>query len=283
MNNDNTQQPAAPPPLDSEAGQVFLADIVRLFLEPEIQRRHERGELQIPVDLAKAQVVFHVDGCAPTVRLNDEVRAVAQFWVQPKADKVLGSPIYAEEIHGVQSIQLTDSDDPNCGHVTLIRIGDQYHFGFDFVYNKDRARRLLASARQYLATAIHAGQEQMWAPFVDNLHAAMELAIKALLWTNAYGRNFKVKMKHGSIHTAFNLFAKHGNAPADHRETFNALSEARPKARYGGDETVADCSQRDAWLSHVKGLIVRTEAAVALPVPSLGGLVSPQPPADANA
>jgi hypothetical protein len=48
-----------------------------LWLNPEIKRRAERGEITLPLRLSQAQILFSVGG-KPIVRLNDEVKAVVQ-------------------------------------------------------------------------------------------------------------------------------------------------------------------------------------------------------------
>ena len=257
------------PALDAATAQQLFDDTIQRFIQPEILARHERNEIGVPLDLIKAQVLFFLDGRPTVVRLNDEVRALAQFYVLPKTDKVIGSKIYEEEVAGIESVQL-HGDDENCGHITIIRLKDHYHLTFDATYNRGRARELIETATEFLRAAEFCRTKEYWAAFVDNLFSAMELAVKALLWTNAeFGGQFRAKMKHSTLHSLFNRFAKLGNVPEGQRATFNTLATTRPKARYRRAASQKDWEQSDTWLAHVQQLVARTERIIAQPLNAL--------------
>ena len=51
------------------------------------------------------------------------------------------------------SSRIPETEDPNCGHFTVLRLGPSWHMFFDFIYNKGRSRDLLEAAREFLACA----------------------------------------------------------------------------------------------------------------------------------
>lgn len=251
--------------ISDEAGQNLFSDVLTLYVEPEIARRHETGTASIPFDLSAAQVLLFADGRLPELRLNSEVRAHAQMWVTPQTDKVAGSPIFESEVSGVESLTLRETEDPNCGHITIVRVGGRYSIFFDFIYNKGHARELLQMASQFLRTAGYAAQHKMWAAFIDNLYSAMELAVKGLLWTSPFGFEFKSNTTHKTIRRTFQSFASLGNVPTEHVSTFEHLYAARPRVRYGKANIPEDWENAAAWLGHVNEIIQRGDATISRP------------------
>jgi HEPN domain-containing protein len=152
------------------------------------------------------------------------------------------------------SIRLPESEDPNCGHFTSFLLGDRWYGSFDFRYNKGKAAELLAAAEEFLATASHSVSEGRTRAAIDNLFSAAELAAKAFVVTTPLPGDGDLK-GHGRIHARFNMFARHGNVDAEHRRTFNALSEARTRARYVSGPLAAGPDELAKWKSDVEGLV----------------------------
>ena len=73
--------------------------------------------------VTKTQILIRPDKIKPEIRLNEEVKAriTATFkdkHKQPRGDTYQND--LGDEIH---NIELTDSDDPNCGHLTMLLLG----------------------------------------------------------------------------------------------------------------------------------------------------------------
>lgn len=220
-------------------GEAILQQFMDLFFIPEFNRRKEAGQLPAGATLSAAQVIFHLDGRPPDIRLNDEIRAIADIRLSlPKgAVKQPGESILASEVGEVTRIRLTPDDDPDAGHATFVLIGDAWHIGFDFRYNKSIARRHLDVARQFLGCADFARSRRHWVPFVDNLYSAAELIAKATLLFIP-DPMLRKSRKHQAIHSRYNRFASLGNVRAADRKTFNQLYTLRPGVRYLTQEVV---------------------------------------------
>lgn len=67
--------------------------------------------------LKAAQIIFSLDRGWNKVRLNDEVKAIAQCKMNIPKNK--DEPCYEHEIEDIESIELTEQD-PNCAHITLM-------------------------------------------------------------------------------------------------------------------------------------------------------------------
>lgn len=240
--------------LDEEGFQRTFAHAMELWFEPEIRRRQEAGTAPKPYPLRAAQVILYADARPHEVRLNEEVQAIGEMKLKDSVSKLKGEPVYLSEIEETPSIRLPDSEDPNCGHFTLLLLGDRWYGAFDFRYNKGKASELLAAAEEFLAAASQALSEGRSRAAIDNLFSAAELAAKAYVITTPLPGDEDIR-SHGRIHARFNMFARHGNVDPDQRRTFNALSECRTRARYVSgplDVTADDVSK---WKADVEGLL----------------------------
>ena len=84
----------------------------------------ETGELEKPIDLRRAQIIFYPDDSRPKVRINEEVKALAYVNFEPQFSKEIGDWVYEREIKDVEEIKLTEEDDPDCAHITFLRFGN---------------------------------------------------------------------------------------------------------------------------------------------------------------
>lgn len=215
----------------NEFGRRVFEQFMDLYVTPEIRRRQEAGELQKPLDLRAAQIVFFPNGRKPQVRINSEVRAIGKVKLKAGVSKKAGEPIFEHEVGGLKEIYLTEQDDPDCGHATLLRIADRWIIAFDFRYNKALSGRHIETAKQFYASAKFSFDKKNWVSFIDNLYSATELIAKSILLSMPDPK-FRKKATHKAIQMRYNRFADLGNVKAVYRETFNKLYGLRPRARY---------------------------------------------------
>ena len=213
--------------------------IMELWVTPEVVRRQTSGSIPRPYDLKAAQVIFHADGRPNEIRLNEDVRAIGKIKFKNGISKKKGDPVYAHEVDSYESFSLPDSEDPNCGHITLMRLGDQWSLAFDFLYNKRIASEHLSAANQFISAAKKALTDNHMRVLVDTCFSAAELAAKALLLTTPRPGENK-RMSHGRIHARYNLEAKLGNVDVSYKDAFNRLTALRSSARYLNGTLVLD-------------------------------------------
>lgn len=216
---------------EDEFAQRVFTQFMDIFITPEVSRRQEEGKLEKPLDLRAAQIIFFPDDRKPQVRINSEVRAIAKAKYKPGITKKVGEPLYEHELEGLEEIKLTDEDDPNCGHATLMRIAGEWVIAFDFRRNKALSKRHIDKAEEFYVSSEFCLGQKKWSPFVDNLFSAAELAAKSILLSMA-DPNFRNKASHRAIHSKYNQFARLGNVEPVYRDTFNKLSRLRYPARY---------------------------------------------------
>lgn len=65
-----------------------------------------------------------VDERPNEVRLNEEVAIIGKAKLKTGACKARGDFIYLDEIEGVKEWRLPDTEDPNCAHLTVARLGN---------------------------------------------------------------------------------------------------------------------------------------------------------------
>ena len=224
------------------------------FVIPEISARKAKGSLPDPFVLVAAQVIMYPDRRPYEVRLNSEVRAVASPIFKPGvAPKELNEVVLMDEIEGFHWLELTDAEDPNCGHATFIRVGPgrgDWFWSFDFRYNRGHARRHYEGAKQFLSCAEVALQKGHLFAFVDNLFSCVELTAKIKVLSHADPK-FVEHTNHKAIWTRFSAFAHPdlGNVPSEQREAFKTLSNMRSDARY--DQQVALTKEQAAQLFQI--------------------------------
>jgi HEPN domain len=211
--------------------------------------------------LRAAQVLFYPDERPTEVRLNEEVRVLARVKFKEGVAKEKGEPIFHHEIENCESLQLLETEDPNSGHLTLLRLAGSWHLSFDFTYNKGRSKELLQAAKEFLNTAEHALEKGHLRAFTDNLFSAAELTATVFLIT-APRPGERTDMSHGRVHSRFNQFARLGNVGTSDRETFNSLASTRTRARYGKGVFNMSLSEANSHLAAVKGLMEHAEALV---------------------
>ena len=112
--------------LSEEAGSILFKQTMDIWITPEVKRRQEAGKLEVPLNLRAAQVVFCPDTTSTQVRINSEVKAIAQMKLKPGISKKAGEGVFDNEVDGIGHIKLTEEDDPDCGHITLIYFNGEW-------------------------------------------------------------------------------------------------------------------------------------------------------------
>jgi len=204
---------------------------MELWFKPEIIRRQKAGLIEKPYHLRAAQVILFSDGKGNKIRLNDEVAIIGKIKIKKGISKKKGDPIYLNEIDGIENFQLPDSEDPDCGHFTVIRMGNTWYGAFDFRYNKGYAKKLISASTEFLDTANYSFSTGRTRATIDNLFSSMELAVKAFIITIPYPSE-KKKKTHRMIDAKFNELSRHGNIKTDQSKAFNKLKSLRSAARY---------------------------------------------------
>ncbi len=216
---------------DTEMAQRLFDQALDLWVRPEIERRRQRGVIIGEFDLRAAQVVMPspVDDQVLRVRLNEEVRAVAS--VKLRGSVEAGDSIYESQVEEIREMRLTDEEDPNSGHLTMMRVRGNWHIHFDFRRDRARAQEHLDRASDFLEAAKDSFSANRLAPAVDNLFSAAELAARAELMVCGFYPE-KPQKTHPSTKSWYNRWTNLGNAPVESSAVLNKLADLRPKARY---------------------------------------------------
>jgi uncharacterized protein (UPF0332 family) len=216
---------------ENESFHRTLEHAMKLWFEPEIILRQEAGLIEKPYHLRAAQVILFSDGRRNKIRLNDEVAIIGKIKIKKGVSKKKGDPIYLDEIDGIEDFKLPDSEDPNGGHFTVLKMGNTWYGYFDFRYNKGYAKNLISASAEFLDAAYESFSKGRTRAAIDNLFSAAELAAKAFVITIPYPSE-RGKKTHGIIHTKFNQLSRHGNVETEQRKAFNKLTNLRSSARY---------------------------------------------------
>jgi hypothetical protein len=217
--------------LDNEGQQRSFDQFMNLFVLPEIERRKKDCLLRSNFVLKSAQVIFSGDGTRPVVRLNEETKIMAK--VKPKSGIKInkGDILSWNQIEDIQMIRLPDEEEGKFAHISMIRVGGNWLFTFDFRYNKESARTCFETAKQFFDSAREAFERKNLAPFIDNLFSSIELLAKAELLLMPDPK-FKQKATHKGIQLKYGKYVDIGNAKPEFKTTLNKLAGLRNSARY---------------------------------------------------
>lgn len=244
---------------------------LKVYIEPEVDARIRAGLAAAPIELPKFQVISFLDDRPTEIRLNDDakIEALIELTDPTLYDRLeRGNEYLAGELPGrLDRLQLGPGEDPDAAHISAASWSDGWHIAIDTRYNRGKAAPLVATARQFIETARHAREHGRWAPFVDNMHSAIELAVKATLWTGPFGRDFQSRMPHGDIDASFYRYARAGNVTPAQRKVFEELRKTRNPARYVYERNTENWKAADRWVAELGSML-----AVAIgwwPIPVL--------------
>jgi hypothetical protein len=245
-----------------DVGDKLFRQMMDMYIRPGISERQAKGQLGRPLVLRAAQVLLYADGRAPQVRVNDEVRGTTKFKLKEGVRKAAGDPIYEDEIIGIQGFDLLPDDEPDCGHVTVLRVAGTWSISFSFIYNRESSEKHLQAAKQFFDAAEFSLSKASASAFVDNLFSCVELLTKTTLFAMAHGKPHR-ETNHAHLHSVANRFAKSGIFEKRHAELFNRLAALRGSARYLDKPlSLSDSDQREMLqtaaelLEHTRGRVV---------------------------
>lgn len=242
----------------NEIAQNASKHFMDIFITPEVVRRQEAGELPRPLDLRAAQIIFYPDRKKPTVRINSEVKVLAKMKLKQGIEKDYGDAVYANELEGLEELMLTNEDDPDSGHVTMLKFNGSWIMAFDFIYNKALAKKTIETAKEFFEAAEFSLSRKNWSAFADNLFSAAELLAKATLLAAWSDPEFREKTNHPAIQSRYNRFASLGNVNPEHVLAFNKLSKLRYPARYAKGDFFLSESEGQSFLDSIKSMLQET-------------------------
>jgi len=234
---------------DSEFAANIVNQIFDLWVGPELAKR---GLTLTRADISK--VLVEMDPDKPLrVLINDEAELVADFVA--KRDIAEGEEVTVADIDELANLRPVTIGS-NSGWICFVRIGNQGFVAFDFTYNRARAAALLDRAREFLAVAVHAG-DQAPGVAIENAHSAAELTVQAQMLVQQVDSR-----SHRERREWLASWARHQNAPQHHADVLWNLADLRVPARYGSGELPLKPGRLTRILRTVQEMIDLTSARV---------------------
>jgi len=239
--------------MDPEAARRLEEQIWELWVEPEIRRRSGQSDLPPRFKLRAFQILFASpsDGGSTTVRLNEEVRAMAR--IPPRQAIRPGDSVYAHDIEAIEEITLLD-EEANRAHITGLDLGGKWVTYLDLRYDRKRAVEHLEAAGDFLDAAYTEQQKGRWRPFIENLFTAAELAAKAELMLTPTGSPKELR-DHNKIRGKYVSWARLENAPGPSSQALAELGKLRYPARYLSKPLRFDPQRADTLLAEVRAAL----------------------------
>lgn len=211
-------------PLNAEASKNMLDNVMKIWIKPEIEKRKRTNCLRDNFQLKAFQIVFFPPGRGNRVKLNEEVKAIAECRV--KSPKKSGDLVLDTDIDDVVGITLTDRY-PDCAHITGISLNGSWHLAYDFVYNKKSSGEHLQAATEFLESAKDNLSMKRLRPFFEDAFACAELLTTAILLPHLVN-----KKDHGSRIRNLEDWASLGNVHEKYVNLLKRLYGIRPSSRY---------------------------------------------------
>lgn len=212
---------------NEEMGKRLFDQAIELWINPEIEKRKLKGDLEEEIHLTAVQVIMNFD-TPNEVRFNSEVKAVLEG--VPKREIKAGEEIQIDEaLKKITNVKLTEKD-ANAGHFTMLLHNGFWHMHFDFRYNSSLCSDYRSAANEFLYSSEICLSKNNMRAFVDNLFSATELIAKATLLM--HDQVVYKSKSHGVVHSRYNKHGNLGNVNSDFTKLLNKLASLRAAARY---------------------------------------------------
>ncbi|MFZ0183276.1 MAG: HEPN domain-containing protein [Nitrosotalea sp.] len=247
--------------LDDEGAKNLLNSVMDIWILPEIAKRKKDKILDDTFILNRAQVILNPKTNSTEVRLNSEVNALL-IGVAKRGIKVNEVAPLEDMINEIKEIRLTDRDDPDVGHLTMLQFQGKWIIHFDFRYFKTKLQEFFESAREFLEISKISFEKKKMRAFVDTLFSCVELLATCQIY-NMAGKDFEKKRKHRNIQVKYNSFVKIGNFRPEYKDTLNKLSGLRDNARYLKDKFSLDDKLAEEFLKIVEDMLNYTQKRIS--------------------
>ncbi|MGZ5551897.1 MAG: hypothetical protein ACXWE7_14035 [Nitrososphaeraceae archaeon] len=235
--------------------------VLEIWINPEIEKREIESRIPKNFQISKIQILIK-PGEKPLVRFNDEVLAEIIAHLTPGVRKsVLGEPVYNNEIQKICKIQLTDKDDPDSGHLTMILLKNKWYIYFDFRMNKKKANARLEVGKEFLNVAEICLNKKYFRAFIDNLFSAVELFVISHLFIISE-QEYTLNTTHRNTSHKYNNYIKIGNYKNAFKDLFNKLNGERNNARYLKDSCKLNTEKAQSMFKIAKELSEFTERCI---------------------
>ena len=242
------------PARDEGVGRVVLAELARLFWEPEIERR---GGIQATGPVRRALVVLEPDQ-PDAIYLNDEAELVMTVVSTRSIEE--GEEVTASDVSTIATLEPADAPADADWAAVAFTPGHGWFISFDLRRHRGKGGDLLGLGDQYAEAAGAALAEQLLGPAVENAGAAAELAVIALMYLaddDALGR---AGARHWFRQGWVADWATLGNAPAEFSTTVSALASERSRARHRDGPVLLSPSDVAVLLRSVRGVLAHARA-----------------------
>lgn len=239
---------------DPEFAKRAFAQVLELFVTPEVKIRQNEGKLARPINLWGFQVLFSRDG-SKTVRINKELNLKILASFEEGGDRHVGDQVDFKDIKDIQRVEIPQID-RNCAHYTAIKV-DQRWFAFsDFRYNRNDMDIMINVASEFLKIARDAYNDGLLRGFVANLFYSVEILAKAELFSSPHVKDGKT---HGYWKREFNKWQEMGNVEPKYSALLNDLSGYRQKAIYSLEPIDLERSKAEELIEAATSLLARVK------------------------
>lgn len=213
---------------DQLMARRLIEQTLKNWVNPELEKRKDGGQLPEGFKLKAAQVIFSVGG-SPLVRINSEVKVIVEAKFNRPIKK--GETIFNKDVEDICSFRLID-EEKDFGHITIIRLTQGWFSGFSFIYDISKSKELYDVAAEFMKSAYADLKEKRYRPFVESALIAAENLAKARIYLLPDEEIRKAKT-HGVVHGKVNRYARTNSIiKIDQKDVFNELIRLRDKARY---------------------------------------------------
>ncbi|MDB5167522.1 MAG: hypothetical protein JWN26_667 [Candidatus Saccharibacteria bacterium] len=193
--------------MDSNIAQAVYNQAFKNWINPEVLARQKRGEVELPLKIHSAQILFGIDG-SHTVRINEETKGT--FTAKLKRAVKKGELLTYNDVDGLYLQQAPE--DKGFGYITVVAGGDnRWSVSFSFEYGVDRIKEYLSLGEEYLENANDAVETSKRVATALGMTAGENLVKARLASSPLVDVSIMNARNHSQVFNRFKLFATEVN------------------------------------------------------------------------
>lgn len=208
--------------MDNEIAKRVFNQVMDIWINPEIEKRKQKGWLKDNFELKRAQVIFNPKK-HPRIRFNENIEITAKAKLNRSVIK--GEDIKYSDLKTIEKFIVNYPS--NSGHITLFRFLDRWIIIFDARYNKMKIQDFIIASKEFYESAKDDLEKNRLRPFFENCWASAELS--SACHSLSLGEEYP---KHGDNLEKFKNWSELKNVDKKHSDALIRLNDLRQSARY---------------------------------------------------
>lgn len=204
----------------------LIADILDNYAYPEVMNRIADGRLTSDFRLHSVHMIMFQDCKRNEILLNEDVKFMPH--IKYKNSKVfkVGETVNFEDVDEILGLYPDSSNDPNSGHVMLMKFRERWCYACDLIYELKTCKELCETAVDVINQADRNMKDTNWKYFLDNLLNVC-MSLTQVIRNMHYDKLLSLKQSHSKNIVFLTEWANNGVINPIYSELYNKVFELR--------------------------------------------------------